>query len=194
MINLCCNKLKVQNVYEVHRLEHGYGDLSIGTELFGRIIDNNAYDCKILFNYAMGNNSGTDPENNYAYMWYDDNNVAHSNEGCGAVIQLGYDTPSPWVESGEYMEQEKMPLYIAIGHEMIHALRIMGGNFKDPDYYYDYSNQTAYEEYETSGISYYDSNGNFVDCGQWHISENALRREHRYRGEPGCRRRVRYNL
>ena len=50
MINLCCNKLKVQNVYEVHRLEHGYGDLSIGTELVGRIIDNNAYDCKILFN------------------------------------------------------------------------------------------------------------------------------------------------
>ena len=43
------------------------------------------------------------------------------------MIQLGYDTPSPWVESGEYMEQEKMPLYIAIGHEMIHALRIMGG-------------------------------------------------------------------
>ena len=38
----------------VHRLEHGYGDLSIGTELVGRIIDNNAYDCKILFNYAMG--------------------------------------------------------------------------------------------------------------------------------------------
>ncbi|MEI3159880.1 MAG: hypothetical protein V8T08_09790 [Monoglobus pectinilyticus] len=114
----------------MHRLEHGYGDLSIGTELVGRIIDNNAYDCKILFNYAMGNNSGTDPENNYAYMWYDDNNVAHSNEGCGAVIQLGYDTPSPWVESGEYMEQEKMPLYIAIGHEMIHALRIMGETLK----------------------------------------------------------------
>ena len=36
---------------------------------------------------------------------------------------------------------------------------------------------TKYEEYETSGISYYDSNGNYVDCANWRMTENALRRE-----------------
>ena len=40
-------------------------------------------------------------------MWYDDNNVAHSNEGCGAVIQLGYDTPSPWAVSYTHLDVYK---------------------------------------------------------------------------------------
>ena len=182
------------DVYEVHRLEYRSGDLPIGTELVGRIINNEAYDCKIMFNSGMGNNAGTNPENGYAYMWYDEWNVAHSNEGCGSTILLGYDTPELWVDSGDSIELEKSPLHITIGHEMIHALRMMGGNFKDPGYYYDYDNYTAYEEYETSGISYYDSNGNFVDCGQCYISENSLRREHRRKGESNCRPRARYNI
>lgn len=34
-------------------------------------------------------------------------------------------------------------------------------------------------------ISYYDSNGNKVECAYWVTTENALRREQRKIGQPG---------
>ena len=168
-------QVDLQDAYGVYILNEGYGSKSVGTELVRRIIGNQAYDCKIGFNGFLNGVSITKGDDGHGYMWYDENNVPHSGEGCGSKIELSYNDPIAVVEGGV---EEVVPLNIRIGHELIHALRYMGGNFKDTGYFVDRSNgNTPYEEYETTGISYYDSNGNYVDCASWRMNENALRRE-----------------
>lgn len=107
------------------------------------------------------------------------------------LIYIG-ELPTVPVDGGGYDIPEQMSLQITIGHEMIHALRMMNGNFKDPGYYIDRDNGIPYEEYEVTGISYYDSNGNYVDCAYWVTTENALRREQRRIGQPGHSLRTGY--
>ena len=90
---------------------------------------------------------------------------------------------------------QRAPSEIALGHELIHALRAMGGNM----IYFDKETKTGYgsysyldekdrmkpgyakmEELATTGISYMRPDGSWADAGNWVTTENALRREHGY--------------
>ncbi|HIW56983.1 MAG TPA: hypothetical protein H9685_02245 [Firmicutes bacterium] len=172
------------NVYGVYILEYGVGERPVGTSLVRRIIKNEVYDCRIQTAYGDRRTRTESVDQNGAYMWYDENNVPHSSYGSDANIYIG-ELPTVPVDGGGYDIPEQMSLQITIGHEMIHALRMMNGNFKDPNYYINRNTGIPYEEYEVTGISYYDSNGNYVDCAYWVTTENALRREQRRIGQPG---------
>ena len=161
----------------------------VGTNMIRRIVGN------YLTCYVSVDNTQGSHQNAIDYT------SATNGKGTGSTIGLNLkDSVSVLTQDNNGKTQyENIPKYIELGHELIHALRAMGGNTKH------YNNQGTYayttpdgktqtftwkqEEFETTGISYYPGYkyaGTPVNAWLWYTTENALRDEH------GLNRRVRY--
>ncbi|MDO5397741.1 MAG: RHS repeat-associated core domain-containing protein [bacterium] len=152
------------------------GDLPVGTSLVRRLIENGDYTCYVKLS--------DDPSSARPFDF-----DAASNQGSGSTVNLCTNDTTVQVKGFWGIKKEVIPKNIELGHELIHALRYMGGNRRTGYGYLDgYINDAECEEYETTGISYYriDGNNTFVNAGDWYTTENALRREH------GHKIRVRY--
>ncbi len=81
--------------------------------------------------------------------------------------------------------EEIQPTYIALGHELIHALRSMRGNRKRDslygwnDMYGGDEEYTRQEELDTVGLNHYrdDEKQSYANAYDWIFTENTLRRE-----------------
>ncbi len=175
---------------------------NVGTNLIRKIIDN-TYTCLIMVDNSGG--SGAKPIIR--------EHASRPEMGTGGIIRLNT-SEQGGITSVEYVgengkvevEMEYIPTEIALGHELIHVFRFMGGNYvphnkeKNEGYaLYEYNHKSGLfgttrkvkeswriEELETMGISYYHTDGTYVDAANWSTTENALRKEQ------GYRRRVKY--
>ena len=161
------------------------GYLEVGTDMIRRIIEN-PYLC--LIEASNGHSGGH-------LIVREDASI--QGVGTGTLIDFNIDsTISVLTETGNAVPMMKeMPKEIELGHELIHSLRAMGGYFKEYNDdtghgygMYAYETQRGNiniekyrkEELETTGISYYDENGNWINASEWVTTENSLRREHGY--------------
>ncbi len=89
-------------------------------------------------------------------------------------------------DSNKNVVPEREIVQMALGHELIHALRSMKGNRKstnlkgtnlmngaDNEYW-------TQEEFDTVGIDYVRDDGTYADASNWYFTENSLRSEHGY--------------
>ncbi len=196
---------RIQVAEGVYQLQDSYtvtvgtqvdGSHPVGTSMVRRIVDND-YTCYIQL---------TDGANVTKYIYEDDS--LNPAIGSGARVFINPDAVISKVYTEHYDQRgyrtvvyEKAPLEITIGHELIHALRGMGGN----RIYYNDDNNQGYgrytyrekdgtmksdsyrmEELATTGISYIRPDGTWADAANWFTTENSLRKE------CGYGRRVKY--
>ena len=161
----------------------------VGTNLIRRII-NNEYTCNLeviqsedLDEFKMG----TEPNNFYTTIDNEDKNT-----GTGSTIHVDYARTYYTLNYNSDEDRnikEEVPIYIAIGHELIHSLRLMTGaakvaGHKGSNTYYndDGIKKTEIyprEELETTELNFIDTKGDYiVNANEWVTTENALRREH----------------
>ena len=184
----------------VVKVEKVEGDkLDVGTNLIRRLDtgDGKGYTC--LIKIKEGKNAANPIVMEHA---------SNVNIGTGGIVYFDpYNSPAVYTErldeNGDLsIHNEKIPTEILLGHELIHVLRFMGGNYiaegageykyKEPDGWVRKGNikteLARMEELSTTGISYLRPDGSYADAANWTTTENALRKEH------GYGRRVRYAI
>ena len=68
------------------------------------------------------------------------------------------------------MINERQAVQIALGHELVHALRTMNGNRK--------RNETgSYLYYDNGYIDHIRQDGTYANASEWYFTENSLRAE-----------------
>lgn len=79
------------------------------------------------------------------------------------------------------MINERQAVQIALGHELVHALRTMNGNRKRNEtgsyLYYDNGYKVRQEELDTIGIDHIRQDGTYANASEWYFTENSLRVE-----------------
>ncbi|MBP3505045.1 MAG: hypothetical protein J6K43_01385, partial [Lachnospiraceae bacterium] len=162
------------------------GSLEVGTSMIRRIIGS-YLTCYIQ---VTAGGSGADP--------IVKGDASRVGIGTGGTIYFNPDNPVNVLteyKDSNITSMKNIPKEIELGHELIHVLRFMGGNFRP----YNDATQEGYgtyayvdakgniiktsyrmEELETTGISYQRSDGVWVGASGWVTTENALRAEHGY--------------
>jgi len=167
------------------------GGREVGTNLIRRLINNEDHTVIIR---AIGGGRGSE------IRLADEIAAGTPGVGSSSTIRINVvDYEWSWVEGNR---QEVIPTHIMLGHELIHALRAMGGHDRGEDIMvrlYPHSvggRYVMWEDAETIGLDYSRYVGGTRIYGtpstSSHFTENALRREHglpmRIHHEGGIRR------
>ncbi|MCI8485337.1 MAG: hypothetical protein HFH41_13515, partial [Lachnospiraceae bacterium] len=180
--------IKYEGNYVIIEYEYSNGPKIHGTNMIRRLIKDENHTVYITFN-----DEGKF-ETSYRYT------AGACTPGVGSSVDITIDLnnlPMVDVDNGRGgVLRETAPLEISIGHELIHALRAFGGNWKPKNivgrYMYTkgvkpFFENVKEEELDTTGINYTSlGTGEIRYAESWDTTENALRREQ------GYRRRVRY--
>lgn len=146
---------------------------SVGTELIYRLISDKVNTCTI----KIGDSNGATPSNiDFA-----------SKSGVGSNVEVTFksdylkqDVVPVLAENGEIIN-ERQAVQIALGHELVHALRTMNGNRKRNQtgsyLYYDNGYKVRQEELDTIGIDHIRQDGTYANASEWYFTENSLRAE-----------------
>lgn len=140
-----------------------------------QLIDDKVNTCTIY----IGDKNNTDRSN--------DEYALKSGVGCNTTVTFisdynKQDEITVMDEDGSIVP-ERSPVQIALGHELVHALRAMKGNRKPSNLRGTNvmnggdNKRWRQEEYDTVGIDHNRDDGSYANASEWHFTENSLRRE-----------------